>query len=78
MIREPNGARSNYWFNTILTQNRMERDAFLKFTNENDVMTRPAWTPMHTLPMYEHCVRTELPATEWLEDRIVNIPSSVI
>ena len=58
-------------------RDRTERDEFLEFTNKNNVMTRPAWTPMHTLAMYKNCFRTELPTTEWLEDRIVNIPSSV-
>ena len=77
MVREPCRARANYWFNALLTHDRSERDAFLEFTNKNNVMTRPAWTPMHTLEMYAHCVRTELSVTEWLEDRIVNIPSSV-
>lgn len=77
MIREPAKSRANYWFNGVLMRDRTERDKFLEFTNKNNVMTRPAWTPMHTLAMYKNCFRTELPTTEWLEDRIVNIPSSV-
>ena len=77
MIREPVESRANYWFNGVLMRDRTERDEFLEFTNKNNVMTRPAWTPMHTLAMYKNCFRTELPTTEWLEDRIVNIPSSV-
>ena len=77
MIREPVESRANYWFNGVLMRDRTERDEFLEFTNKNNVMTRPAWTPMHTLAMYKNCFRTELPTTEWLEERIVNIPSSV-
>jgi len=40
-------------------------------------MTRPFWTLMHKLPMFQHCQRTDMEAAQWLEDRGVNIPSSV-
>lgn len=68
----------NYWLNTIVLENRDERDLFLKYTNENNVMTRPAWTLMNKLPMYKKCLSTSLDKAQWLEDRLVNIPSSVI
>ena len=77
-VREPEGARSNYWFNAFLAEDRAERDALLAYTNAEGVMTRPLWTPMHTLPMYSRCQRSELPESEWLEARLVNVPSSVI
>ena len=77
LVREKTGSRANYWFNALLTKNRTERDDFLEFTNNAGVMTRPAWTPMHTLNMYSRCSRTELSMTEWLEERIVNIPSGI-
>jgi len=69
--------RSNYWLNTIILNNRKERDEFLKYTNENGVMTRPAWTLMNKLPMYNKCLKTNLDNAQWLEDRLVNIPSSI-
>ncbi|MDP4266853.1 MAG: LegC family aminotransferase [Bacteroidota bacterium] len=68
---------SNYWLNAILLKNRNERDEFLKFSNQNSIMTRPAWTLMNKLKMYENCLTTNLENANWLEDRIVNIPSSV-
>ena len=77
LVREKKGSRANYWFNALLTKNLRERDSFLEFTNNSGVMTRPAWTPMHTLNMYSSCSRTELSMTEWLEERIVNIPSGI-
>ena len=77
-ITEPLDAKSNYWINAILVEGKEERDNFLKFTNDNGVMTRPLWTPMHTLPMYKNCTKVELKTTEWLEERVVNIPSSVV
>lgn len=77
-VLEPEGAKSNYWINAFLVGGREERDRVLEYTNANGVMTRPVWTPMHTLDMYGGCPRTELPNTEWLDDRLVNVPSSVI
>jgi dTDP-4-amino-4,6-dideoxygalactose transaminase len=58
--------------------NRKERDEFLQETNKQGIMTRPIWQLMYKLPMYEHCYRDEQKNAEYLEDRIVNIPSSVI
>lgn len=76
-VTEPSDCRSNYWLNAIVLENKSERDAFLKLSNKEQVMTRPVWRPMHTLPMFSTCQTDALNTTQWLEDRIVNIPSSV-
>jgi aminotransferase in exopolysaccharide biosynthesis len=76
-ITEPSEAKSNYWLNAILFANRRERDEFLEYSNDNGVQTRPAWTLLHKLPPYQHCQHTETPNAEYIEDRLVNIPSSV-
>ena len=78
LVLEPLGTRSNYWLNAILLKDKEERDSFLKYTNERGVMTRPMWTPMHTLPMYQNCQRGDVTIAENIESRLVNIPSSVI
>lgn len=75
-FREPEHATSNYWLNAIILKDRQEREAFLKYSNQHGVLTRPIWRLMHKLPMYAHCQRDSLAQAEWLEDRIVNIPSS--
>ena len=77
-IHEPENSKSNYWINSFLTNNRSERDQLLKYTNNNKVMTRPSWTPMHTLDMFKNNQKYNLKNTEWLEDRLICIPSSVI
>ena len=77
-ILEPENTKANYWINAFLVNGREERDEILKYTNNNKVMTRPAWTPMHTLKMFKDNLRVDLTNTEWLESRLVNIPSSVI
>jgi dTDP-4-amino-4,6-dideoxygalactose transaminase len=74
---EPENTRSNYWLNAVLLPNREEQQAFLQYTNENGVMTRPVWELMNRLPMFEHCETDHLTNTRMFADRVVNIPSSV-
>lgn len=74
---EPENCRSNYWLNTILLKNRQAQQDFLQYTNDHGVMTRPAWQLMNRLEMFKGCETDGLKHTQWLEERIVNIPSSV-
>ena len=76
-IKEINGAKANFWLNTLILESSEERDLFLEFTNSNGVMSRPVWNLMHTLPMFENCFKTDLSNSIWIADRLVNIPSSV-
>ncbi len=76
-IEEPKGARSNYWLNAIMFDSLKERDEFLEYSNNNGVMTRPIWRLMNKLDMYKDCPKGELNNAIYLEERIVNIPSSV-
>jgi perosamine synthetase len=76
-LSERAGTQANYWLNAILLKNSQERNSFLKHSNEIGVMTRCLWTPMHYSPMYENYQRDDLANTEYLFDRVVNIPSSV-
>lgn len=71
------GNKANHWLNTIILDSREDRDEFLKLTNDNNVMTRPIWTLMSKLPMFKDCQTDGLENSLWLEDRVVNIPSSV-
>lgn len=75
---EPHGCSSNYWLQTLLLDGADvgQRDAILEVTNESGVMTRPAWTLLHTLKPYSECPRAPLPVAESLEKRIINLPSS--
>lgn len=74
---EKEGCLSNYWLNAILLKDRVERDNFLAFCHEERIMSRPAWTLMNKLPMYRGCQATGTANAQWLEDRIVNLPSSI-
>jgi perosamine synthetase len=77
-VKEPVESESNYWLNSILLKNKQQRDEFLDETNSSGIMTRPIWTLMNKLPMFKHAQCGDLTNSEWLIDRVVNIPSSVI
>lgn len=76
-VVEPEDCRSNYWLNAIICKDRAQRDLILDETNSNKVMTRPIWTLMTRLPMYQNALQGDLTNSLWLEERVVNIPSSV-
>lgn len=76
-VRAIDGNKANHWLNALVLDSKEDRDEFLKFTNDNGVMTRPVWTLMSKLPMFKDCQTDGLKNSLWLEDRVVNIPSSV-
>jgi dTDP-4-amino-4,6-dideoxygalactose transaminase len=76
-MRTPLGTTSNNWLNAIVLKSQQEHDAFIEFTNSRGVMTRPIWRLMSRLAMFSHCQHDGLANSLWLEDRVVNIPSSV-
>ncbi len=71
------GDISNHWLNAIVLNSYEERQAFLEFSNIEEVMTRPVWRLMTHLEMFKHCQHDGVKNSLWLEDRVVNIPSSV-
>lgn len=74
---EPRNSRSNYWLNVVLLKDKEHRDRFLEETNDAGIMTRPAWQLMNRLPMFQCCQCGDLSNAVWVEERMVNIPSSV-
>ncbi len=74
---EPENCRSNYWLNVVMLKGKAAQQEFLEYTNDHGVMTRPVWELMNRLEMFKQCETDGLKNTEWLADRIVNIPSSV-
>jgi aminotransferase in exopolysaccharide biosynthesis len=76
-VNESENAKANFWLNAILFNDVIERDHFLAYSNDKGVMARPVWELMHRLPMFENSVKTEMPNSIWIADRLVNIPSSI-
>jgi perosamine synthetase len=72
---EPAHGRSNYWLNTLILDRKEDLQGVLEAANREGFMVRPAWTPMHKLPMYRDCPRADLPVAEELEASLLNIPS---
>ncbi len=75
-IDEPSNSSSNFWLNCILLNNVAERDAFLKFSNENGIMTRPVWKLMNELEMFRSTETDGLKNAKVLANKLVNLPSS--
>jgi perosamine synthetase len=76
-VKEPINSKSNYWLNTIVLKDKHQRDLFLDKTNSEGVMTRPIWTLMSRLPMFQNAQCGALSNAVWLEQRVVNVPSSI-
>ncbi len=76
-VAAPAGTRPNYWLNAILLSSLEERNEFLAASNSAGIMTRPVWKLMTHLKMFRDCQRDDLANSLWLEERLVNIPSSV-
>ena len=80
IITEPNDSHSNFWLQTLLLNESIEnqRDDILLATNDAGCMTRPIWKLVNQLPMYKDAQTSNLSNSEWLEERVVNIPSSIL
>lgn len=76
-VSERGGTKVNYWLNALICKDVEQRNLFLEHTNENGVMTRPIWKLMPNLTMYKNCQYENIENAKWLEERVVNIPSSV-
>jgi perosamine synthetase len=75
---ESKEAHCNYWLNVLLLNEKFysERDSILKITNNNGIMTRPAWKLLPKLPMFKNSPKMNLSVAESLERRLINLPSS--
>lgn len=76
-VGEPSYGKSNYWLNAVILDNFAERNHFLETSNAQGVMTRPIWRLMNKLKMFKNFQKGNLENSLWLEERVVNIPSSV-
>ena len=77
LVREIKDSRSNYWLNTLLLKDLVERDNYLNYLNDQNIMSRPVWNLINNLDMYKKCPKSDLSNSMWLENRLINIPSSV-
>ena len=71
-------SRPNFWLNTIIFKEEKYKDLFINESNSKGVMTRPVWMLMNKLSMFKNAQSADLRNAEWLEKRVVNIPSGVV
>lgn len=77
LFSEPSFAKSNYWLQTIIIDNKKYPiDEVLNTLNDQNVMARPIWIPLHKLEPFKDCSKSDLSETEKLELQVINIPSS--
>jgi len=76
-VSEPKDTKANYWLNALVLKDLKTRNRFLEETNDNGVMTRPIWKLMSNLAIFKGAQKADLENSIWLEERVVNIPSSV-
>ena len=74
--KEQTHTKANYWLMCIELENKKERDLFLKETNDKGVMTRPIWQLIFKSDLYADFQKDDQKNALFLEQRIVNIPSS--
>ncbi len=75
-VTEPAQSKSNYWLNAVVLADKQARNSFLMDLNHAGVMSRPVWRLMNELAMFQDCQFADLSNAKWLEERVVNIPSS--
>ena len=76
--KEQKNSKCNYWLQAIIVNDIKNRDKILEFTNKNGVMTRPIWKLMNELEMFKYAQCTNLDNAKYLEERVINISSSVV
>ena len=75
-LHEPHDCHSNNSLNVVICQSGEQRDALIKTTNDQGVMTRPIWNLMHHMSIYALCRKSDLSNAEWVGVWVVNLPSS--
>ncbi len=82
LVRDNSKNICNYWLSTLrlLGKNgsllRERRDSLLDFSYANKIFLRPAWKPLHLLPMYKDAPKGRLDVIKDQEFRLINLPSS--
>ncbi|MFF2752168.1 LegC family aminotransferase [Psychrobacillus sp. NPDC058041] len=78
LFKEPEHTKSNYWLQTLILDHTYNRDEVLDFLNDQGVMSRPIWTPLHELKPYSYMPKADLSTTDNLKNLIINIPSTPV
>jgi perosamine synthetase len=79
ILPSPPCTESNFWLVTLLMEHADEEwlAGTLQALHDVGLLCRPAWHPLHLLPMYRNHPRSDLARTESLARRVISLPSSV-
>lgn len=80
LIDEPEYGVSNYWYNTILINEKeygMSRDNLLERFSEKNIESRPIWHLCHLQKSYRDCQAHDIKKACEFANHAMNIPSSV-
>lgn len=73
-----NGSVSNFWINALIWKEAQDRRRFLEISNQNKIMTRAFWKPLHSLAMFSASEHDDLKHTKSLYQRAVHISSTAL
>jgi len=76
-LKELPSTRSNYWLNTILMNSIEDRDNFLEYAHQRNILCRPCWKLAVDLDMYENAIKYDLSNCYNFYERVINLPSSI-
>ena len=78
IVREPENCESNYWLNAMILNDDLspKHDEIIQGLHDQGIMVRPIWEPLHQLPIFADTPRMDLPVTNNLANRIINLPST--
>ena len=78
LISEKKESISNYWLNTIILKNNEDcfQKKLIEICHKEKIFLRPSWKPLHLLPMFQSCPKSELNIASFLQKKIINLPSS--
>jgi perosamine synthetase len=76
MLWEAAGTTNSFWMNCIAVQDPAQRDPLRRHLAQEGIETRPAFHPVHTMPMYEKLSTGSYPIAERLSASGINLPSS--
>lgn len=76
---EKEWASNVYWLYSIVVEDDygLSRDDLIKKLAENNIESRPFFTPIHKMPPYINCRHGDLSTTKELSQKGLNLPSSV-
>jgi perosamine synthetase len=74
-LLETSQGTSSYWIETLIFEDQIDLKSLSKYMHENGVETRPGFSTMKTLPMFEQ-FSGETKVSSKFEHRVLNLPSS--